>query len=53
MYADWWYLWAFLYFVDEHKDVFIVLKKSLKWAPLVGWVSMVLGLTGPVLTAVL
>jgi len=37
MYADWWYLWAFLYFLDAHKDVVIVLKKSLKWAPIVGW----------------
>ena len=25
--------------MGTHKDVFIVLKKSLKWVPILGWVS--------------
>jgi len=37
MYADWWYAWCLTYFMGTHKDVFIVLKKSLKWLPIVGW----------------
>ncbi|KAG9222993.1 hypothetical protein CCMSSC00406_0000318 [Pleurotus cornucopiae] len=37
MYADWWYAWCLAYFMDAQKDVFIVLKKSLKWLPIVGW----------------
>jgi len=36
-YADWWYAWCLTYFMRTHKDVFIVLKKSLKWIPIVGW----------------
>jgi hypothetical protein len=39
MYADWWYAWCLTYFMGTHKDVFIVLKKSLKWIPVVGWVG--------------
>jgi 1-acyl-sn-glycerol-3-phosphate acyltransferase len=40
IYPDWWYFWSFLYFLQEgglHKDVHIILKKSLKWIPVVGW----------------
>ncbi|KAI0778024.1 acyltransferase-domain-containing protein [Trametes elegans] len=37
VYADWWYAWALTYFTGTHRDVFIVLKKSLKWVPVVGW----------------
>ncbi|KAI0082188.1 acyltransferase-domain-containing protein [Panus rudis PR-1116 ss-1] len=37
IYADWWYAWCLTYFMGTHKDVYIVLKKSLKWAPIVGW----------------
>ena len=38
VYTDWWYQWSLMYFMGEHKDLFIVLKKSLKWLPVVGWV---------------
>ncbi len=38
MYADWWYVWCLTYFMGTYKDVLIVLKKSLKWVPIVGWV---------------
>ncbi|TCD67012.1 hypothetical protein EIP91_000632 [Steccherinum ochraceum] len=37
IYADWLYAWCLSYFTGTHKDVYIVLKKSLKWAPIVGW----------------
>lgn len=37
IYADWWYAWCLTYFMDTHRDVFIVLKNSLKWVPIVGW----------------
>ncbi|KAI0274899.1 acyltransferase-domain-containing protein [Gloeopeniophorella convolvens] len=37
VYADWWYAWSLTYFMDTHRDVFIVLKKSLKWMPIIGW----------------
>ena len=37
MYADWWYAWCLTYFIGTHKDVCIVLKKSLKWIPVAGW----------------
>ncbi|ETW87460.1 hypothetical protein HETIRDRAFT_31375 [Heterobasidion irregulare TC 32-1] len=37
VYADWWYAWTLTYFSGTHRDVFIVLKKSLKWVPVVGW----------------
>ncbi|KAF7982033.1 hypothetical protein HWV62_30292 [Athelia sp. TMB] len=37
MYADWWYAWVLTYFCGTHKDVIIVLKKSLKWVPFLGW----------------
>ncbi|KAI0047800.1 acyltransferase-domain-containing protein [Auriscalpium vulgare] len=37
MYADWWYAWCLCYFMGTHRDIFIVLKKSLKWLPVIGW----------------
>ncbi|KAI0824184.1 acyltransferase-domain-containing protein [Trametes gibbosa] len=37
VYADWMYAWALTYFMGTHRDVFIVLKKSLKWLPIAGW----------------
>ncbi|KAL0950932.1 hypothetical protein HGRIS_007688 [Hohenbuehelia grisea] len=37
IYADWWYAWCFAYFMNAQRDVFIVLKKSLRWLPVVGW----------------
>ncbi|KAG2146540.1 acyltransferase-domain-containing protein [Suillus bovinus] len=36
VYSDWWYVWCLTYFMGTHKDVFIVLKNSLKWVPLIG-----------------
>ncbi|EAU92909.2 hypothetical protein CC1G_03696 [Coprinopsis cinerea okayama7 len=39
-YADWWYAWCFTYFSSPkgvHKYVYITLKKSLRWVPIVGW----------------
>jgi len=33
------YAWCLTYFMNTHRDVYIVLKKSLKWVPIVGWVS--------------
>lgn len=36
VYCDWWYVWCLTYFMQAHKDVFIVLKKSLKWIPVIG-----------------
>ncbi|EGO00364.1 hypothetical protein SERLA73DRAFT_180941 [Serpula lacrymans var. lacrymans S7.3] len=37
VYCDWWYVWCLTYFAGTHKDVFIVLKRSLKWVPILGW----------------
>ncbi|KAI0308051.1 acyltransferase-domain-containing protein [Multifurca ochricompacta] len=37
VYADWWYAWCLTYFMNTHRDVCIVLKKSLKWVPVLGW----------------
>jgi lysocardiolipin and lysophospholipid acyltransferase len=40
VYADWWYAWCLLYFVGPrgvHRQVYITLKKSLKWIPIIGW----------------
>jgi hypothetical protein len=42
VYADWWYAWCFTYFMSPHgihRYVYITLKKSLRWVPIVGWVS--------------
>ena len=30
---------SLMYFSEHHMDVYIALKKSLKWVPVVGWVS--------------
>lgn len=32
------YAWCLTYFMNTHRDVYIVLKKSLKWVPILGWV---------------
>ncbi|KAF9535828.1 acyltransferase-domain-containing protein [Crepidotus variabilis] len=40
IYADWWYAWCFTYFMSPqsiHRYVYITLKKSLRWVPIVGW----------------
>jgi len=40
IYADWWYEWCLTYFIGSrgvHRYVYITLKKSLKWIPIVGW----------------
>ncbi|KAF9068013.1 acyltransferase-domain-containing protein [Rhodocollybia butyracea] len=39
VYADWWYAWCFLYYIDQglHRNIYITLKKTLKWVPVVGW----------------
>ncbi|KAG8938178.1 hypothetical protein FRC03_007541, partial [Tulasnella sp. 419] len=37
IYLDWWYLWALTYFMNAHNSVLIILKKSLKWIPVMGW----------------
>ncbi|KAI5116740.1 hypothetical protein M0805_000434 [Coniferiporia weirii] len=37
IYTDWWYTWCLTYFMDMHRDVLIVLKRSLKWVPVLGW----------------
>ncbi|KAJ7786033.1 acyltransferase-domain-containing protein [Mycena metata] len=39
-YGDWWYGWAFTYFIGPrgvHDSVYITLKKSLQWVPILGW----------------
>ncbi|GJJ09633.1 hypothetical protein Clacol_003857 [Clathrus columnatus] len=37
IYADWLYLWTFLYMGALDTDILILLKKSLKWIPVLGW----------------
>ncbi|KAF9270418.1 acyltransferase-domain-containing protein [Marasmius fiardii PR-910] len=39
VYADWMYAWCFFYYIGQgvHEHVYITLKKSLKWVPIVGW----------------
>ncbi|KAF8832523.1 hypothetical protein HHX47_DHR1002033 [Lentinula edodes] len=39
IYADWWYAWCFLYYMssEAHRYIYITLKKSLRWVPVVGW----------------
>ncbi|KAF8313848.1 acyltransferase-domain-containing protein, partial [Clavulina sp. PMI_390] len=37
VYTDWWYLWSLLYFANAHDAVLIILKKSLKHIPVIGW----------------
>ena len=42
IYADWLYLWCLTYKSGTQKDVLIMLKDSLKWIPLIGWVRFAL-----------
>ncbi|SNX87810.1 related to CST26 - protein required for incorporation of stearic acid into phosphatidylinositol [Melanopsichium pennsylvanicum] len=37
VYTDWLYLWCLAYYADMADAVLIILKKSLKWIPFVGW----------------
>ncbi|OCH96558.1 hypothetical protein OBBRIDRAFT_787114 [Obba rivulosa] len=37
VYADWWYAWCLSYYMQTFKDIHIVLKRSLKWVPVLGW----------------
>ncbi|KAK0505884.1 acyltransferase-domain-containing protein [Armillaria luteobubalina] len=40
IYLDWLYEWCLLYFIGPqgvHRYVYITLKKSLQWVPIVGW----------------
>ncbi|KAF8349893.1 acyltransferase-domain-containing protein [Amanita rubescens] len=40
IYADWWYMWCLMYFIGAHgmhRHVYITLKKSLQWVPIMGW----------------
>ncbi|KAF9036424.1 hypothetical protein BDZ89DRAFT_1011267 [Hymenopellis radicata] len=39
IYLDWLYQWCLLYFIGPgvHRHVYITLKKSLRWVPIVGW----------------
>lgn len=36
LYLDWVYTWSFLYLCKLHDSLIIILKESLKWAPIVG-----------------
>lgn len=36
VYTDWLYLWILSYFAGFEESIFIILKESLKWAPIVG-----------------
>ncbi|KAN0064778.1 hypothetical protein ACQY0O_001835 [Thecaphora frezii] len=37
VYTDWLYLWCLAYYSDQADAILIILKKSLKWIPFVGW----------------
>ncbi|KAJ7462658.1 acyltransferase-domain-containing protein [Mycena galericulata] len=40
VYADWLYAWCLTYFIGPdgvHNSVYITLKKSLQWLPILGW----------------
>ncbi|KAK7064450.1 putative acyltransferase CST26 [Favolaschia claudopus] len=40
VYADWWYGWCLTYYIGPqgvHDSVYITLKKSLRWVPILGW----------------
>lgn len=37
VYTDWLYLWCLAYYSDLADAILIILKKSLKWVPFVGW----------------
>lgn len=37
LYSDWMYVWWLSYTAKQHGHVYIMLKNSLKWLPVVGW----------------
>ncbi|KAF3199944.1 hypothetical protein TWF106_003523 [Orbilia oligospora] len=37
LYSDWLYIWWIAYAARMHGAVYIILKESLKWIPIVGW----------------
>lgn len=37
VYTDWLYLWCLAYYADLGDSILIILKKSLKWIPFIGW----------------
>ncbi|KAJ7900061.1 hypothetical protein B0H14DRAFT_2556302 [Mycena olivaceomarginata] len=40
VYPDWWYGWCLTYFIGPqgvHDSIYITLKKSLQWIPILGW----------------
>ncbi|CAG8484150.1 7683_t:CDS:2 [Funneliformis mosseae] len=41
IYADWVYIWVFSYLANAHGAIKIILKDSLKWLPIFGWVRIV------------
>ncbi|KAM6498286.1 Acyltransferase domain containing protein [Amanita muscaria] len=46
VYADWWYMWCLTYYFRPqgvHRHVYITLKKSLKWLPMIGWGMQLFG----------
>jgi hypothetical protein len=36
-YSDWLYLWWVSYTSNMHGAIYIILKDSLKWVPIIGW----------------
>ncbi|GES99376.1 acyltransferase-domain-containing protein [Rhizophagus clarus] len=40
IYADWLYVWCFTYLANAHDGIKIILKDSLKWLPIFGWVRI-------------
>jgi len=46
IYADWWYAWCLVYFIglqSVHRHVYITLKDSLRWLPVIGWAMQLYG----------
>lgn len=37
IYLDWLYLWCAAYYADLSSCIYIILKASLKWVPVIGW----------------
>ncbi|EPX73471.1 1-acylglycerol-3-phosphate acyltransferase [Schizosaccharomyces octosporus yFS286] len=37
LYTDWMYIWWLAYTAKQHSFIYIVLKDSLKWIPILGW----------------
>ncbi|EPS39622.1 hypothetical protein H072_6578 [Dactylellina haptotyla CBS 200.50] len=37
LYSDWLYIWWIAYSARMHGAIYIILKESLKWVPIVGW----------------